>query len=118
LLNVVVSRRRFHLTSLSPGDDFTPFLPGFSMNFDWQNIAVALIVFAACIYAGRRAWARLRAFGRNTTTTGADASTCSTGCGACGDATETRAKQAGRPASVLVQIGRSSATTAARRRTD
>ncbi|HYG81809.1 MAG TPA: FeoB-associated Cys-rich membrane protein [Pyrinomonadaceae bacterium] len=51
------------------------------MTFDWQTIAVALIVLAALVYVGRRAWSRLRAFraAKNVS------APCETGCGTCGD---------------------------------
>jgi hypothetical protein len=47
--------------------------------FDWQNIVVALIVLAALVYVGRRAFRRLRAFSMAR----AAASSCETGCGKC-----------------------------------
>ncbi len=50
------------------------------MKFDWQTIAVALIIAGALFYVARRALARLRSF---RTTKGGG--TCSTGCGTCGD---------------------------------
>ncbi|HEX8720077.1 MAG TPA: hypothetical protein VF736_05505 [Pyrinomonadaceae bacterium] len=50
------------------------------MKFDWQTVAVALIVAGALLYAGRRALARLRSFGPSK------GGGCSTGCGTCGDA--------------------------------
>jgi hypothetical protein len=49
------------------------------MKFDWQAIAVALVVAGAFLYVARRALARLRSF---ATKGGAG---CSTGCGNCGD---------------------------------
>ena len=64
--------------------------------FDWQALAVALIVLCALAYVARRGLARLRSFrtrGRN------NAPACATGCGNCGDEKETA-----RPANVLVQI--------------
>jgi hypothetical protein len=66
--------------------------------FDWQSIAVALIISGALFYVARRGLARLRSF-RAARAGGAAA--CATGCGKCGDE-ETKA-QPGRP---LVQIGR------------
>jgi hypothetical protein len=50
--------------------------------FDWQSIAVALIVAGALFYVAQRALARLRSF-----LPGAKAATsdCATGCGKCGD---------------------------------
>jgi hypothetical protein len=50
------------------------------MTFDWQTIAVALIILAALLYTGRRAWSRLRAFRASK---GVSAP-CETGCGSCG----------------------------------
>ncbi|HEX8920315.1 MAG TPA: FeoB-associated Cys-rich membrane protein [Pyrinomonadaceae bacterium] len=47
---------------------------------DWQTIAVALIILAALVYTGRRAWSRLRSFQAKRSS---DAS-CETGCGNCG----------------------------------
>jgi hypothetical protein len=68
------------------------------MLIDWQNIAVVVIVLAACVYVGRRGWARLRSFqARRANDTG-----CATGCGSCGS--EPRVPQP--QAKVLVQIGR------------
>ncbi|HEX8147558.1 MAG TPA: hypothetical protein VF591_10295 [Pyrinomonadaceae bacterium] len=67
------------------------------MNFDWQTVAVALIVAGALLYAGRRALARLRSFGA-----GKGGGSCSTGCGTCGDADAPL-----RQSNVLVQVGRS-----------
>ena len=64
--------------------------------FDWQALAVALIILCALAYVARRGHARLRSFrvrGRS------DAAACATGCGGCGDEKETA-----RPANVLVQI--------------
>jgi hypothetical protein len=72
------------------------------MNFDWQTIAVALIVASAFVYVARRGLARLRSF------TARGGAACSTGCGKCGDETAPS-----RPANVPVQISR--ARTAARR---
>ena len=67
---------------------------------DWQTIAAALVVLAACAYVARRAWARLRSFrglgGRGV------AASCATGCGKCGDEGGAVTPTA-RP---LVQIGR------------
>lgn len=67
------------------------------MSFDWQSIAVALVVLAALAYVGRRAWARLRSM-RAGAKSAVD-------CGSCG---EGHAKPAARApqATVLVQIGR------------
>ena len=65
------------------------------MSFDWQTIAVALIVAGAFFYAARRALARLRSF-RAGPKAGAG---CATGCGKCGDEVAPA-----RPTKVLVQI--------------
>ena len=65
------------------------------MAFDWQTIAVALIVAGAFLYVARRGLARLRSF-RAGTKAGAG---CETGCGKCGDEPVPT-----RPAKVLVQI--------------
>ena len=67
------------------------------MSFDWQNVAVLLIVLAALAYVARRGWARVRSMRARA---GASSS-CATGCGSCG--TEERAPQP--RATVLVQIG-------------
>jgi hypothetical protein len=72
------------------------------MKFDWQTVAVALIVAFAFVYVARRGLARLRSF------TAKGGAACATGCGKCGDeATPSR------PANAPVQISR--ARTAARR---
>ncbi|MDT7781339.1 MAG: hypothetical protein QOC99_3851 [Acidobacteriota bacterium] len=52
------------------------------MQFDWQTIAVALIIAFAGFYVARRGFARLRSF--STKKKGGGAS-CATGCGNCGD---------------------------------
>ena len=63
------------------------------MSFDWQTIAVALIIAAALFYVARRGLARLRSF-----RAGAKAG-CETGCGKCGGEVAPS-----KPANVLVQI--------------
>jgi hypothetical protein len=50
------------------------------MTFDWQAIAVALIILAALVYTGRRAWSRLSAFRASKNVS----APCETGCGSCG----------------------------------
>ena len=50
------------------------------MNFDWQTIAVALIIAGALLYVARRALARLRSFKMSK-----GGGSCETGCGTCGD---------------------------------
>jgi len=72
------------------------------MKFDWQTIAVALIVACAFLYVARRGLARLRSF------TAKGGGTCATGCGKCGDESAPA-----RDANAPVQISR--ARTAARR---
>jgi hypothetical protein len=64
--------------------------------FDWQSIAVLLIVAGALAYVARRGLARLRSFRASR------GPACAAGCGKCGDDETTTA----RPAKVLVQIGR------------
>jgi hypothetical protein len=68
---------------------------------DWQTIAVALIILAACVYAARRGWARLRSF----RAAGANTPACTTGCGSCGSG-DSEADKTTPHANVLVQIGR------------
>jgi hypothetical protein len=65
------------------------------MSFDWQTIAVALIVAGAFFYVARRGLARLRSF-RAGSKAGAG---CETGCGKCGDEVVPA-----RPTNVLIQI--------------
>jgi hypothetical protein len=65
------------------------------MKFDWQAIAVAVIIFGALLYVARRALRRLRSF--KATKDGS----CATGCGTCGDVDAPV-----RHSSVLVQVGR------------
>ncbi|MBA3321408.1 MAG: hypothetical protein H0T45_08150 [Pyrinomonadaceae bacterium] len=43
---------------------------------DWQSIVVVLIVIAAALYAGRRAWSRLRSFVPNSHETTFPESSC------------------------------------------
>ena len=66
------------------------------MKFDWQAIAVALIIAGALLYVGRRALARLRSFKASK---GGDS--CATGCGTCGDVDAPL-----RQSNVLVQVGK------------
>jgi hypothetical protein len=72
------------------------------MKFDWQTIAVAIIVACAFLYVARRGLARLRSFGSK------GGAGCATGCGKCGDEV-TPSKASNSP----VQISR--VRTAARR---
>jgi hypothetical protein len=72
------------------------------MSFDWQTVAVALIVAFAFFYVARRGLARLRSF------TAKGGASCATGCGKCGDEAAPSS-----PANSPVQISR--ARTAARR---
>ncbi|MGB8509927.1 MAG: FeoB-associated Cys-rich membrane protein [Pyrinomonadaceae bacterium] len=67
------------------------------MRLDWQTIAVSLIILAACLYVARRAFARLRSFGKSGR---GGAATCETGCGSCGSASQKTTK----PAPTFVQI--------------
>jgi hypothetical protein len=70
------------------------------MTFDWQAIAVALIILAALAYTGQRAWSRLRAFRASKGTS----SPCETGCGSCGG--EQKPKPAATQRTVFVEISR------------
>ncbi len=75
------------------------------MKFDWQTVAVLLIIAGALLYVARRALARLRSF---KTTKGGGS--CATGCGTCGDVDAPI-----RETSAPVRLGR---TRAARRARD
>ena len=66
------------------------------MMFDWQTIAVLIIIAGALLYVGRRALARLRSF-RTSKGVG---SSCATGCGTCGDVDAPL-----RQSTPLVQVG-------------
>jgi hypothetical protein len=66
--------------------------------FDWQSIAVALIIAGALLYVARRGLARLRSFRPSR---GGAAPSCAAGCGKCGDA-----DAPARPANPLVQLSR------------
>ena len=66
------------------------------MKFDWQAIAVALIIAGALLYVGRRALARLRSFKVSK-----GGGSCATGCGTCGDVDAPL-----RQSSSFVQVGR------------
>ena len=50
------------------------------MKFDWQTVAVLIIIAGALLYVGRRALARLRSFKVSK-----GGGSCATGCGTCGD---------------------------------
>ena len=65
------------------------------MKFDWQSIAVTLVVACALLYAARRALARLRSFKSNK------GGSCATGCGTCGDVDAPL-----RQSNSFVQVGR------------
>jgi hypothetical protein len=67
------------------------------MNFDWQTIAVALIIAGALFYVGRRVLTRLRSF-----KTSEGGGSCETGCGTCGDVDAPL-----RQSNVLVQVSKS-----------
>ncbi len=72
------------------------------MLFDWQTIAVALIILAALAYVLRGVWGRLRSM-----RAGARAVAVS----ACGNCPSGESKPAAAPrANVIVQIGRTRAT--------
>ncbi|HKP71448.1 MAG TPA: hypothetical protein VJT82_00830 [Pyrinomonadaceae bacterium] len=66
------------------------------MNWDWQTVAVSLIILAALAYVGRRGWSRLRSFAAG----GRAKAACATGCGSCGDEKPASAT----PRTTLVQI--------------
>jgi hypothetical protein len=66
--------------------------------FDWQLVAVALIVLAAAAYVARRGLKRLRSFRRGGAASPAD---CATGCGKCGETTAAQTPSPG-----IVQISR------------
>jgi hypothetical protein len=66
------------------------------MNFDWQTIAVVLIIAGALFYVGRRALMRLRSF-----RTSKGGGSCETGCGTCGDVDAPL-----RQSNAFVQVGR------------
>ncbi len=74
-------------------------MPG--MFWDWQNIAVALIITGALAYVGRRGLSRFNSF-RAKNKSGVSASSCASGCGSCG--TGSTPAQTARPQQVLVQI--------------
>ena len=65
------------------------------MTFDWQTIAVALIIAGALLYVVRRALARLRSFKLSK------GGSCATGCGTCGDVDAPL-----RQSNTLVQVGK------------
>jgi hypothetical protein len=75
------------------------------MNFDWQTIAVALIIAGALLYVGRRALARLRSFKMSK-----GGGSCATGCGTCGDVDAPL-----RQSNVLVQVGKAQGSSQPRR---
>jgi hypothetical protein len=67
------------------------------VGFDWQSIAVAVVVLGAFAYVARRAWARLRSM-RAGAKSPID-------CGSCASGDAKAASRAPQP-TVLVQIGR------------
>jgi hypothetical protein len=81
------------------------FLKVFGMHFDWQTIAVALIVLAALLYTGRRALTRLRSMRAGRAGAAVPA------CGNCPSEKPAALAQAPR---VLVQIDRSPANSVSR----
>lgn len=74
--------------------------------FEWQTIAVGLIILAAAFYTGRMAWMRLRTFRNAKGAVGESA------CGGC----ETAKKPAMTERTVFVEIGRSGSRSTSRRR--
>ena len=66
------------------------------MKFDWQTVAVLIIIAGALLYVGRRALARLRSFKVSK-----GGGSCATGCGTCGDVDAPL-----RQSNPLVQVGR------------
>ena len=66
---------------------------------DWQVIAVALIILAALVYTGRRAWSRLRSFQAKRSSE----ASCAAGCGNCGSDQKPKAAI---PKTVFVEISR------------
>jgi hypothetical protein len=66
------------------------------MKFDWQTVAVLIIIAGALLYVGRRALMRLRSFKVSK-----GGGSCSTGCGTCGDVDAPL-----RQSNNLVQVGR------------
>lgn len=66
------------------------------MKFDWQTVAVFIIIAGALIYVGRRALMRLRSF-----KTSKGGGSCEAGCGTCGDVDAPL-----RQSNVLVRVGR------------
>ena len=66
------------------------------MKFDWQTVAVFIIIAGALLYVARRALTRLRSFKLSK-----GGGSCETGCGTCGDADAPL-----RQSNVLVQVGR------------
>jgi Fe-S cluster biogenesis protein NfuA len=79
------------------------------MMWDWQTVAVWLIILAALAYVARRGWVRLHSFRAS----GKAEAACAGGCGSCG----TERTTARTPATqVLVQLNRSRSATKQMRR--
>ena len=74
--------------------------------FEWQTIAVGVIILAAAFYTGRMAWMRLRSFRKSRGAVGESA------CGGC----ETIKKPAVTERTVFVEIDRSGSRSSSRRR--
>ena len=74
------------------------------MNFDWQTIAVALIIAGALFYVARRVLARLRSF------TSKRGGSCETGCGKCGEVDAPL-----RQSNAFVQVGKAKGAGQSRR---
>ena len=66
------------------------------MKFDWQTVAVLIIIAGALLYVGRRVLMRLRSFKVSK-----GGGSCATSCGTCGDADAPL-----RQSNVLVQVGK------------
>ena len=66
------------------------------MKFDWQTVAVLIIIAGALLYVVRRALMRLRSFRVSK-----GGGSCATGCGTCGDVDAPL-----RQSNNLVQVGK------------
>jgi len=72
--------------------------------WDWQTVAVWLIILAALAYVARRGWMRLHSFRAS----GKAETPCASGCGSCGTEKMTARTLA---TQVLVQLNRSHSAT-------
>jgi hypothetical protein len=75
------------------------------MKFDWQTVAVLIIIAGALLYVGRRVLVRLRSF-----KVGKGGGSCETGCGTCGDVDAPL-----RQSNTLVKVGRTKGAGQSRR---